>query len=74
MGLTKMMQTERPQLLQIPEIAPLLGVKTARAYELVRLGIIPSVRLGKQVRVSLADLQRFIEGGGRGLPGSAAVG
>ncbi len=49
-------------LLTIPEVAKLLRVNTARAYELARTGAIPSVRLGRQVRVSHAALLDLIHG------------
>ena len=52
------------KLLTIPEVAELLSVSTPRAYELARRGIIPSVRLGRQVRVHPAELDRWISEGG----------
>jgi predicted DNA-binding transcriptional regulator AlpA len=34
-------------LLRIPEVATLLDVTTARAYELARTGALPAVRIGR---------------------------
>jgi excisionase family DNA binding protein len=57
------------QLLTLEEIARILKVKYPRAAELARDGIIPVVRLGRQVRVDPDQLTEFISGGGRALPG-----
>jgi len=55
------------QLLTIPQVARVLGVRPARAYELVRTGAIPAVRLRRQVRVSAETLRAWIDGGGQSL-------
>ena len=57
------------QLLRIGQIATILDVSEGRAYELVRNGTIPSVRLGRQVRVDPAALETWIAAGGKGLLG-----
>jgi excisionase family DNA binding protein len=57
------------QLLKANQVAALLGVSQARAYELMREGIVPTVRLGRQVRVSSNALDDFISGGGKSLSG-----
>jgi len=55
------------KLLKVPEIAQILGVSTQRAYELIRLGLLPSVRLGRQIRVDPIELEKFIVNGGKEL-------
>ena len=55
------------RLLTISEVSDLLRVPQARAYELAREGVIPTVRIGRQVRVSEAALARWIDQGGRSL-------
>ena len=55
------------RLLRIQEVAHRLDVSVHRAYELARQGMIPAVRLGRQVRVDADELERFIEAGGSGL-------
>ena len=40
-----------------------------RAYELARLGLIPSVRIGRTVRFDEDQIREFVRTGGRGLPG-----
>lgn len=57
------------KLMTVAEAADVLGVSDARLYELIRQGIIPSVALGRQRRISSASLQAFIESGGQALPG-----
>lgn len=57
------------QLLRIPEVAQRLDVSHARAYELVRTGAFPAVRIGRQLRVDPAALQAWIDSGGTPLPG-----
>ena len=54
-------------LLHFPEVAERLGVSLQRAYELGRDRIIPTVRLGRQVRVDASELEEFIKRGGAGL-------
>ena len=48
------------QLLTAQEVAKILRVSKARVYELARRGVIPSIRLGYQVRFSEAALLEWI--------------
>jgi excisionase family DNA binding protein len=57
------------ELLRIPEVATRLGISRGRAYELVRLGFLPAVHLGRQVRISEVQLEKFVAEGGKRLPG-----
>ena len=56
-------------LMKLAEVAALLRVPRARAYELARCGMIPVVRIGRQVRVDDAALKAWIARGGQTLPG-----
>ncbi len=47
--------------LTVPEVAIILRIRRARAYELIRRGLLPAVRLGRQIRVSQASLEAFTE-------------
>jgi excisionase family DNA binding protein len=47
--------------LKVPEVAQLLRIARSRAYELVGEGEIPSVRIGRSVRVSRKELERWLE-------------
>ena len=51
------------------EVARILKVKLPRVQELVRQGILPHFRLGRQIRISRQQLQHFMERGGQALPG-----
>ena len=42
------------------EMANLLGIGRSKAYELVRSGTIPSLRLGKRIVVPKVALSRFL--------------
>jgi excisionase family DNA binding protein len=57
------------KLLKIRDVAERLDVTTQRAYELARIGVLPAVKIGRQVRVAPAALDAFIESGGATLPG-----
>ena len=57
------------RLLTIPEVARRLHVRDERAYQLVRDGVVPAVRIGRQVRVDEDSLLEWIAQGGRALDG-----
>lgn len=57
------------KLLGMEEVAEILGVSLARAYELARQKLIPAVQVGRQVRVHPGKLAIWIEQGGQGLSG-----
>ncbi|MBX6764678.1 DNA-binding protein [Rubrobacter taiwanensis] len=54
------MNRER-EWLKVPEVAEVLQIARSRAYELVGSGQIPSVRIGRSVRVSRRELDRWLE-------------
>lgn len=55
------------KLLRIPEVASRLDVPLARAYEMARRGVLPVVRIGRQIRVHPDQLDEWIASGGTGL-------
>ncbi len=57
------------KLLRAEQVAEILDISKARVYELIRDGILPSVRLGRQVRVADSILEEWIEEGGQALSG-----
>ncbi len=61
-------------LMKIPEVARVLDVPVDRGYALAREGIIPVVRIGRQVRVDREQLAAWIEGGGWELDAQAKAG
>ena len=42
---------------------PILGIGRNTAYELVRSGKIKGIRIGKQIRIPKAEVQRFLKQG-----------
>lgn len=52
------MITER--LLTAEEVANILGVSRSKAYHMMQLREIPTIIIGKNVRVSKEDLEEFI--------------
>jgi excisionase family DNA binding protein len=50
------------RLLKPTEVAEILQVSKAHAYVLMKRGEIPTIRIGKIVRVKLEDLERYING------------
>ena len=52
------------RLMKIDEVARVLDVPVDRGYALARKGVIPVVRIGRQVRIDRDQLAAWIEGGG----------
>jgi excisionase family DNA binding protein len=48
-------------LLTMPQVAKRLAIPEGRAYELARQGRLPTVKVGKYVRVSMAELETWVE-------------
>ena len=53
---------EHYEYLKVPEVAEVLRIARSRAYELVASGEIPAVKIGRSVRVSRKELDRWLEG------------
>lgn len=53
---------EQHEGLKVPEVAAELRIARSRAYDLVADGEIPAVRIGRSVRVSRKELDRWLEG------------
>jgi len=56
-------------LMTLKETAAILSVSYSRAAELARTGVLPTVPLGRQIRVDPQQLERFISQGGKRLKG-----
>jgi len=57
------------KLLTVGEVAEALKMSESRIYDLVRQNILPSVKFGRQVRISMEALEAFIHAGGKPLAG-----
>lgn len=52
------------RLLTAKQVAEILQVALPRVYELVRMGNLPCVRMGRQIRFHESKLMEWIEKGG----------
>ncbi len=52
---------EQHEWLKVPEVAQVLRIARSRVYELIGSGEIPSIRIGRSVRVSRKELDRWLE-------------
>lgn len=49
------------QLLKADEVARMLGVSRSKAYEMMAAEVVPTVRIGRSVRVPIAALEAWIQ-------------
>lgn len=59
------------RMLRADAVAELLDIELKRVYILAREGILPCVRVGRQVRFNRADLEAWAARGGTGYPDEA---
>jgi excisionase family DNA binding protein len=50
-----------PPVMTVPEVSAFLRLGRSVTYELLRRGVIPHIRLGKQIRVSRTALLAYLE-------------
>lgn len=55
------MDEQQHEWLKVPEMAEELRIARSRAYELVGNGEIPSVKIGRSIRVNRRELERWLE-------------
>lgn len=53
----------------VPEIADLLQMKRERVYEAVRLGLVPAVHIGRQIRIEERAFVEWVRDGGQTYAG-----
>lgn len=58
---------ELPLLLNVKQLAGLLGVSESSAYELVQEDNFPSVRIGKRIVIPKEELHRWISSNTKGV-------
>jgi excisionase family DNA binding protein len=56
------------KFLTVNEIAETIGLSTGRVYETIRLGLLPAVRIGRQVRVEEQAFRDWVSNGGQSYP------
>jgi excisionase family DNA binding protein len=60
-------ETLQPLLLNVPQVAQLLGLSRTKVYELIATEGLPVLKFGRAVRVSFKSLQRWVDQRERGL-------
>ncbi|WP_298329301.1 helix-turn-helix domain-containing protein [Haloactinopolyspora sp.] len=50
-----------PLLMRVPEAAQYLSLSRAKVYELIKSGVLPSVRIDGARRLRPADLRAYVE-------------
>ncbi len=58
---------EARRLMTADEVAEVLRVSRLRVYELARIGAIPTVRMGRQIRFAPGALNQWMAQGGTSL-------
>ena len=63
-----------PLALTVEQAAKMLNISRNLAYDLVRQGVIPSLRLGRIIRISRSRLEEWMaQNDGQGQPSDDAV-
>lgn len=60
-GVSEMAEPWQDQILTIPEVAKYLKMSRSKVYSLVARRTIPSLRMGRNVRIRATDLKKWIE-------------
>jgi excisionase family DNA binding protein len=55
------------RFLEISRVADLLGVSETTTRRLVKKGVLPAIRVGRQIRIDERRLEAWLAGGGSGL-------
>jgi len=63
------MQTDDVKLRPLRWVTSVFPISYQRAADLARRGVLPTVRLGRQVFVDPKQIEQFVKTGGRALPG-----
>ncbi len=53
--------TPQRLLLRIPEVAETAGIGRTKIYELIATGVLPTIRVGRAVRITDIVLQKWVE-------------
>lgn len=49
-----------PDVVTVEQLVEMLNIGRNSAYELIRAGIIPSVRIGRNIRISKAEIIKYL--------------
>ena len=59
--------------LQISQISDLLGISETTTRRLVKKGVLPAIRVGRQIRIDERRFQDWLDGGGSAPLQSRAI-
>ena len=51
-----------PQVMSVPEMARILGLGRVAAYDAVRRGDIPHIRIGRRIVIPVRALEKMLDG------------
>ena len=54
---------EYPDCVNVQELAKMLGIKRTKTYELLKSGVIKSIKIGKDYKISKLNVIAYIYGG-----------
>ncbi|NCB48500.1 MAG: DNA-binding protein [Clostridia bacterium] len=54
---------EYPDCVSVQELAKMLGIKRTKTYELLKSGMIKSIKIGKDYKISKLNVIAYIYGG-----------
>jgi excisionase family DNA binding protein len=60
-GKEGMKQENEQEFISLNQLQEILGIGRTKAYDLVASGELPAIRVGRAIRVRLADLTRWAE-------------
>jgi len=61
-----MMESPKTRTISVPEAGEILGIGRNAAYDAAKAGQIPTIRIGRLLRVPVNALERMLEQGDRG--------
>lgn len=61
--LSQVMFTNYPDCVGVQELAQMLGIKRTKTYELLKNGIIKSIKIGKDYKISKFNVIAYLMGG-----------
>lgn len=61
--MTNFMFKEYPDCVNVQELAKMLGIKRTKTYELLKSGVIKSIKIGKDYKISKLNVIAYIYGG-----------
>ncbi len=53
--------SSQPLLLNIPQVMQMLGLSRSKVHKLIKREGLPVMRFGRAVRISLSDLQQWLQ-------------